>query len=140
MPEPVAVIVVGEFVALLAKLMLLVTEPAVCGVKATVRVTLPPAATAVGNGTPETLNPQQVVGACTVALVLPVLDKVTNCVAVEPTPTLPKFRLVVEAFKVADVCENCEVNETEAVAVFVVSACATATTLTALAGTVAGAV
>jgi len=140
MPEPVAMIVVGEFVALLAKVILLVTLPAVWGVKATVRVTLAPAATVVGNGTPETLNPQHVVGACTVALVLPVFDKVTNCVAVEPTPMLPKLRLVVEAFNVADDCEKVEVNDTEAVAVFVVSAWATATTLTALLGNVAGAV
>src|SRR5260221_12822533 len=88
-PEPVAVMLVGEFKALLGNVMVVDTVPADCGVNDTETVTALPAAIVTGKGTPPTVKPALTVGAPTVALDVPVFDNCTLWVAVVPVLTLP---------------------------------------------------
>lgn len=98
MPEPLSDTVVGEFVALLVKEAVPVTDPVAWGAKLTFTGWLAPAAMENGKVTPVSVNPEPaVLPEKTVTLELPVFDRVTAFVAVLPTSTLPNERLVGDA-------------------------------------------
>jgi hypothetical protein len=94
-PEPERAIVVGELFASLVTVRPPVTLPEAAGAKRTCKVTLWPAAMedrgvpcVMENAEPETLVLE------TVTAEVPALVKVTLWVAVAPTETFPKLRLV----------------------------------------------
>jgi hypothetical protein len=97
-PVPDRDAVAGEFVAVLTKETVPLAAPLVPGVNVRVTCFVVPAAIATGNVRPVTLNPDPVTFAAeTVTEPVPVLVRVTVCVVLNPTTTLPKETLVGDA-------------------------------------------
>ena len=85
----------GALVALLVSVMTPDTAPYTCGVNVTVMTWLVFGARTSGNCGLTIVNPLPVtVAAETVVLPFPVLERVILTVAVDPTPTLPKYAVV----------------------------------------------
>jgi hypothetical protein len=93
-PVPLRGIAVADVGASLASDRLPVTLPEVEGVKLTLIVPEPPAATVIGSDRPLVLKPDPVTfAAVTDRLALPVFETVSNCVPLLPSVTLPNVRL-----------------------------------------------
>lgn len=97
-PVPDSDAVAGEFVAVLTNETDPDAAPLVPGVNVRVTWLVVPAAIANGNVNPVTLNPDPVtLAAETVTEPVPVFERVTVCVVLNPTTTLPKETLVGDA-------------------------------------------
>jgi hypothetical protein len=93
-PVPVTAMVAGEAVALLVIVTVPLAAVVPVGANVKVRVTVCPGVIVTGGVTP--LVPKPVPVTATFEIVkfeLPVLDRVTGCVPVEPSVTLPKLTL-----------------------------------------------
>ena len=96
----------GELVALLVTVTLPVTLPAEAGAKATLNEVVCPAARVTGKPIEDRLKPVPLAVICEmVTLALPVLLRVTVCVALVPVVRLPKLNE-------AGLAESCKLEET----------------------------